>query len=368
MHLGTHALLEFFRARQDTDSLVLATIIATAGSTYRKPGAMMLIARDGGYEGMISGGCLEGDLLHHAAAVFEAGSPARVTYDMHADEELVWNLGLGCDGVIHLLLQRLDRESGFGFLTPLDVAQRARRAGLLALVTQGDASLATGSFGLLDGAGATHGDPQLVQSLADLADDGWPRWRCRRLRLGAEDVVEDGAEAVAINLPARTRVLLCGAGPDAVPMARAFAGLDWDVLIADHRPAFAKPDRFPPGCTVIRTRPERLADALAGDGLDAAVIMSHHLDNDAAWLAQLAGGDIPYIGVPYIGVLGPRARRDRLLQMAGCQQAVYGPVGLDIGAELPAAIALAVAAEIHAVLNGRDGRPLTIRTDERQEA
>jgi len=358
MHLGIHALLEFFNARRDEDSLVLATIVATAGSTYRKPGAMMLIARDGGYEGMISGGCLEGDLLHHAAAVFESGSAAHVTYDMHADEELVWNLGLGCDGVIHLLLQRLDRKSGFGFLRALDQARQERIATLLALTTQGDAALATGAFGLRDAAGASHGEPSLVRCLADLADDGWPRWRYRHLRLGADDNVE----AIAINIPARTRVLLCGAGPDAVPMAQAFAGLDWDVVIADHRPAYARPERFPAGCTVVRMRPERLAGAMDTRGLDAAVIMSHHLENDAAWLAQVATGDIPYIGV-----LGPRARRDRLLQMAGCERDVYGPVGLDIGAELPAAIALAVAAEIHAVLNGRDGRPLTVRTDDQRK-
>ena len=117
----------------------------------------------------------------------------------------------------------------------------------------------------------------------------------------------------------------------------------------------------------MRTRPESLSESLGGplghapDGvaLDAAVIMSHHLENDSRYLAQLAPA-----GIPYIGVLGPRARRDRLLQMAGCPEArVYGPVGLDIGAELPAAIALAVAAEIHAVLNARDGISLTRRTD-----
>ena len=89
MHLGTPALLEFFRAHRSDDSLVLATVVATVGSTYRKPGAMMLIARGGAYEGLISGGCLEGDLLQHAAGVFTSGQASRVTYDMHADEDLV---------------------------------------------------------------------------------------------------------------------------------------------------------------------------------------------------------------------------------------------------------------------------------------
>jgi xanthine/CO dehydrogenase XdhC/CoxF family maturation factor len=105
-----------------------------------------------------------------------------------------------------------------------------------------------------------------------------------------------------------------------------------------------------------------LAQALDLATLDAAVIMSHHLENDSIYLAALAPHDIPYVGV-----LGPRARRDRLLEMARCPgRSVQGPVGLDIGAELPASIALAVAAEIHAALNQRDGRSLTRRTDEQR--
>ena len=354
MHLGTHALLEFFRARRRDDSLVLATVIATSGSTYRKPGAMMLIARDGAYEGMVSGGCLEGDLLHHAAGVFESGRPAHVTYDMHADEELVWSLGLGCDGVIHLLLQRLDRESEFAFLDRLDAWHGERRDLRLALVTQGAADLETGSYGLVSN-DISIGNQKLVDILSDLAELP-PSWRTRHFRLG-----ESGeTEVLAIHVPPRPRVLICGAGPDAVPVARALSGLDWEVWVADHRPAYARPDRFPSGCSVLQVRPENLGAALDPAGLDAAVIMSHHLENDSRYLEQLAPADLPYIGV-----LGPRTRRDRLLQMAACPgRTVFGPVGLDIGAELPAAIALAVAAEIHAVLNERDGAPLTRRADQ----
>ena len=355
MHLGTNALLEFFRAHRTEDALVLATVIATVGSTYRKPGAMLLVARGGAYEGLISGGCLEGDLLHHAAGVFASGQPVRVTYDMHADEELVWNLGLGCDGVIHLLLQRLDREQDFGFLEQLETAHRNRQAVLLALVTQADGNLPLGAFGIVNSFDISTGEVEVLRFLEEMRDE-WPTWRYEYLRLGADLQ----AEAVVVNIPARTRVLLCGGGPDAVPMARACAELDWEVMIADHRPAFARAERFPPGCTVIQTRPERLAQAVDLATLDAAVIMSHHLENDGAYLAALAAHDITYVGV-----LGPRARRDRLLETAHCAgRPVYGPVGLDIGAELPASIALAVAAEIHAVLNQRDGRSLTRRTDE----
>jgi xanthine/CO dehydrogenase XdhC/CoxF family maturation factor len=334
---------------------VLATITATEGSTYRKPGAMMLIAPGGQYAGLISGGCLEGDLLHHAERVFETGAPGFVTYDMHADEELIWNLGLGCDGVIHLMLQRLGPGPDFGFLGRLAAAREARQAVLLALVTQSDDDVPTGAWGLLDSGGSSGGRPELAALLRPLAE-AWPDWRCRSVRFGADD----HPEAIVVHVPAPTRVLVCGAGPDAVPMARALAELGWQVVITDHRPAFAKAERFPDGCTVLQGRPETLKERLDLATLDAAVIMSHHLENDRAYLGQLSRCEIPYIGV-----LGPRARRDRLMELAECRdRMVYGPVGLDIGAELPGAIALAVAAEIHAVLNGRTGLSLTRQVDE----
>jgi xanthine/CO dehydrogenase XdhC/CoxF family maturation factor len=350
MHLGTHALLNFYHAHRDEESLVLATIIATAGSTYRKPGAMMLISRRGEYAGLISGGCLEGDLLLHAERVFESGAPGLVTYDMHADEELVWNLGLGCDGVIHLLLQRLEPKPDFGLLGHLAASHKARRAVLLALVTQSDGQVPAGAWGLFDSSDISVGEPELVDILKRMAEH-WPDWRCRPVRFGADNQ----AESIVIHIPAPTRVLICGAGPDAVPMARVLAELDWDVVITDHRPAFARAERFPAGCTVLQGRPEGLSEKFDLTTLDAAVIMSHHLENDRAYLGQLARYELPYIGV-----LGPRARRDRLRELAECRgRTVYGPIGLDIGAELPSAIALAAAAEIHAVLNGRTGASLT---------
>ena len=355
MHLGIPALLAFYRKNRAEDSLVLATIIGTAGSTYRKPGAMMLIARNGEFEGMISGGCLEGDLLHHAERVFASGKPAFVTYDMHADDNLVWNLGLGCDGVINLLLQRLDREHDFGFLKALEMAQTARRPALLALALESGQGLDCGDFALIDNNDLSIGHPRMRQQLRSLADP-WPDWRFRVTPLTRAGSKRD---VVTVNLPPRIRVLICGAGPDALPLARTIGTLDWEVLIADHRPAYARQERFP-DCTVWCTRPERLSENLDLAELDAAVVMSHHLETDAAWLRQLAA-----LSPPYLGLLGPRSRRERLREMADCGELMlHGPAGLDIGAELPASIALSIAAEIHAVLNDRNGLPLAEKANE----
>jgi len=352
VHLGIPALLDFYSIHASEKSLVLVTIIATQGSTYRKPGAMMLISRDDSFEGMISGGCLEGDLLHHAAEVFRSGEAKFVSYDMHAGDDLVWSLGLGCDGVIHLLLQRLDREHSFEFLEQLEASHAARRAVLLALTIQSNGSLPLASYALLDRAGKTCGERALLGMLQDVSQPNWPDWRYRKI---TDSKNGEASETILVNLPPPTRVLVCGAGPDAVPVVRALCALDWDVHVVDHRPAYASPGRFPDKCRVILARPEQLAQLVDLDEIDAAIVMSHHLENDSIYLAQLAKMDLDYLGC-----LGPRARRDRLKEMADCpKQQVYGPVGLNIGAELPEAIALSLAAEIHAVLNHRSGLPLT---------
>jgi xanthine dehydrogenase accessory factor len=349
VHLGIPALLDFYRTHAGEESLVLVTIVATEGSTYRKPGAMMLISHDDSFEGMISGGCLEGDLLHHAAEVFTSGQVNFVTYDMHADDDLVWSLGLGCDGIIHLMLQRLDRNHGFGFLEQLESSHKAGSAVLLALKSGSDGIPPPGSFALLDESGVSCGDKSFFGMLQEVSHKGWPDWRYRRI-----SDTEIG-EIMLVNIPAQTSVLVCGAGPDAVPVVRTLAALDWNVHVVDHRPAYARADRFPDKCRVIQLRPEQLSTLVNLDEYDAAVVMSHHLENDSIYLSQLAKKNLDYLGC-----LGPQARRDRLKDMAGCpDREVFGPVGLDIGAELPEAIALSLVAEIHAVLNHRSGLPLT---------
>jgi xanthine/CO dehydrogenase XdhC/CoxF family maturation factor len=259
---------------------------------------------------------------------------------------------LGCDGIIDLMLQRLDRERGFEFLEQLEASHGSRCAVLIALATQSNGGLPLASSALLDRAGNCCGEPVLLEILHDISRRGWPDWRYQKT---CDKKKGEAGETILVNIPPQTRVLVCGAGPDAVPVVRALCALDWDVFIADHRPAYARAGRFPDNCRVIQARPEKLAEFVDLEQIDAAIVMSHHLENDGIYLAQLAKNDLDYVGC-----LGPRARRDRLKELAGCPgQQVYGPVGLDIGAELPEAIALSLVAEIHAVLNRRSGLPLT---------
>lgn len=359
MHLGLTSLLEFYRAHQSDEALVLGTLIATKGSTYRKPGAMMLIATDNSYRGLISGGCLEADLAEHAKQVFEDGKPRNVCYDMSEGDDFAWGLGLGCDGIIHLMLQRLDSKAEFGFLKVLDKAWKARHQGLLGLVVSSDnPDYPKGEFALQCDGEYICGSLRLLQNLE--ASEGFAiasghdmSRRYWQTQTGTEN---GNVDLLLIPIMPPPSVLICGAGHDALPVARLAVEMGWHTQIVDHRPGFARADRFPVACKIEILQPDKLSTQIDLDQVDAAVLMTHHLGHDRHYLSQVVDA-----GINYIGLLGPRARRDRLLNEINAPGAhVHGPAGLDIGAEMPESIALAIVAEIHAFLNRRDGKMLTL--------
>ncbi len=358
MHLGLTELLDFYRAHQADDALVLGTVIAIEGSTYRKPGAMMLIAADNSYCGLISGGCLEADLAAHAKGVFSDGKTREVCYDMSHGDDFAWGLGLGCDGVIHLMLQRLDRDNGFGFFATLDDAWRTRDEGLLSLVTSSsDPTHPAGDFALECGSGSSVGKAELVPFRYSSAGSLFSAGHDMSRRYWQESIETTGGKLGLLLIPFTPppSVLICGAGIDAVPVARLAVEVGWNCTVVDHRAGFTRADRFPPACEVMLLQPGELAEKLQLGRVDAAVLMTHNLGHDRAYLSQVVEA-----GVAYIGLLGPRARRDRLLDEIGASNVhVHGPAGLDIGAEMPESIALAIVAEIHAFLNRRDGSMLT---------
>lgn len=358
MHLGLAALLDFYRGHRGDEMLVLGTVVATAGSTYRKPGAMLLIAADNSYRGLISGGCLEADLAAHAGAVFADGKTRNVCYDMSHGDDFAWGLGLGCDGVIHLLLQRLERDTGFGFLEALERAWQARHSGLFCLVTaSSDPAHPAGDFALHCGAGYSVGNPWLIEGIRTHAGATWSGGHDMSRRYWQESIATGPGTVGVLLVPIMPppAILICGAGHDAAPLARLATEMGWNCTIVDHRPAFARADRFPGNCDVRLLQAAELSERVALERMDAAVLMTHHLGHDRQYLAQVVAAQ-----VAYIGLLGPRARRDRLLDEIGAPGVhVFGPAGLDIGAEMPESIALAIVAEIHAFLNRRDGGMLT---------
>ncbi len=357
MHLGLESLARFYSDRHDTERLVLATVVETAGSTYRKPGALMLLSESGAHGGLVSGGCLEGDLAGHAVAVFREARPRLVRYDLHDDPELVMGLGLGCGGDLLIQLWPVFVGDGSRVLeAAFQAAEKGEACRLLQRVTSetsGHDQSASAGLALVRDNGSVIGDADIARA-----------WDCvekpdidSQARLGAPrtrrcGVNIDGAEAdlLAIDITPPPLVLVCGAGPDAVPVAEQVRALGWRCRVVDHRGAFAQVSRFPAGTDVIRQRPEAL-NVMQLDGVTAAVVMSHHVGHDLAYLRALAAAP-----PTWVGLLGPSRRRKTLLEQLGDMELnVFGPAGLDIGAELPASVALSIVAAIHAHLNGRDG-------------
>lgn len=294
-------LLEFFDARrQRGEPLVLVTVIETEGSTYSKAGAQMLVDSSGVFRGMLSGGCLEGDLAVRSQQVLDSGRPQVATYDLGKDDDEIWGMGVGCDGLMRVVLQPILPDRGYA---PFD---------RIAAVWRGDEA-------------------------AELA-----------IPVGA-----DGIDAVTIRVEPPPRLLVLGAGLDAEPVVRFAAELGWRCTVSDHRPAYVQNGNFAAALETHCIPADELAGALDLGRFDAAVVMSHHLVSDRSYLAQLAD-----TAIGYIGLLGPAHRRVRLLGEIGAGAAklegrLHGPAGLDIGGRGPAPIALSIIAEIQKVLAGR---------------
>ena len=339
---------EFFNARRDRGRpLVLATVIDTEGSTYSKAGERMLVDENGIFQGMISGGCLEGDLAIRAQQVLETGSPQVVTYDLADDDEL-WGLGVGCDGMMKVFLQAMTAAGNyqpFAHLSEL-AARRSRSAAALVV--------GTGIAGLPAGA-ACHVQGDEVRAFgADSASASRLQEACRGLLESGGSRIEclgGGAEVFYTVIEPVPRLLILGAGPDAEPLVRIAAELGWRCTVSDHRPAYVESNDFASAEECRCCAVDELSQVLRLDDFDLAVVMSHHLSSDRAYLAQLAESTIPYIGL-----LGPAGRRARLLEDLGAAAIeldgrLHGPAGLDLGGRGPAAIALSIAAEMQQALS-----------------
>ncbi len=343
-------ILDAFQVlRESGEAGVLANAVHTEGSTYRRPGARMLALPDDRMIGLISGGCLEGDLLEHSRDVRESGEPRIVRYDMRPEEDIVWGLGLGCSGMVDVLLERVDAEAA-GPLDFLAECIRERRPGVLATGLGGRMPLAT--------RWSLHPDGQF--SGPSLGADEIERAARGAAARGRGELLTGEAGKILIEvvqLP--PRLVVFGAGPDAVPVVRIAAELGWEVVVVDWRPAYARRERFPKASAVVECEAERVGERVDLDATTAALVMTHHYLRDRSLLRFLLPS-----AAPFIGMLGPRRRTEALLGdlreegltvTAEQLERLHGPAGLDIGAESPEQIALALIAEIQAVLAGRRG-------------
>lgn len=306
----------------------------------------MLVAADGSYAGLLSGGCLEGDLREHALQVLAGGAARRVSYDMRGPEDLLWGLGVGCEGAMDIVLLRLAPEDDWQPLAHLAAAHATHARTAVALTLHGEGPQYTGVTVTLPGRSTT---PALAEALEAACTDVAAGW----LAAAAP------GRTFVLPLALPPRLLLLGAGPDAVPIVDIAGRLGWKIVLVDHRPAYAQAAHFAAAERVLLARPEELRAVLGEMRVDAAVVMSHHLPSDLAYLRELAA-----TAIPYVGLLGPAARREKLLADLGPRAAALrgrlrAPVGLALGGRGPESIALAIVAEVHACLHGQEGRPFS---------
>ena len=347
----TRKILEkFTKICADEKFAALATVAAVEGSSYRKPGAIMLIAPDGETLGSISGGCLERDVTRLARQLIDHGGSAIVNrYQTSDSQDNEPGTSLGCGGTIDILIERISKSSP-GPLAPLDAAVNQRLDTTLATIVRGDG---VGQRLIRIGDQDPNGDvtdPLLHSAMIDMLNNIEPGGA--DVRLAA--TVDGDADILVQSLRPPQALVIFGDGHDAIPMAEFAKGLGWHVtVVGPHARRFTTAD------AVIYAPKENPTGGL-NPGEDAAVVvMGHDGARDTAVLAALLKRP-----PAYVGLLGPRHRSKRILSAAGGSEAdknVYWPVGLDIGATTPEEIAMAVLAEICAVLAGRRGGSLRHR-------
>lgn len=346
------------------DAVVLATVVRVTGSSYGGVGARMVVRVDGTTIGIVSGGCLETDLALHARQVHESGIPKVVTYDTRADDDAAWGLGLGCNGLIDVLLEPLQPAAAGALAVLLQQALSASESSVLATVTAGSASdgPAPASHALFCGDTIETTNGWGNRSVLTLVKQDIPEAKAERRRGLVRDY--DGVSVSFEVINPAVRLVVCGSGPDVVPLVRIGSELGWDITVVDHRPVeHAHPERFPGARVVECADSSKLAECVALTDHVAAVVMSHHFERDTEYVRALLESP-----ARYVGVLGPRARAERMLEaMRGngftpvTDNRMFAPIGIDIGAEGPDAIALSIIAEVSTVMTGRDGGHLKNR-------
>jgi xanthine dehydrogenase accessory factor len=345
------------QCEQAGEEAVLATVVKTQGSSYRLPGARMLMTRTGMRAGSVSGGCLEDDLVKKAWWLTESGPMIR-RYDTTPDGEIAAEFGLGCNGIIHVLLERI--MAGNIVMNLIRDCRSSRSSAAVAHVLgpkeSVGARLVIGVSGDTVHNLAVHdlSDAKLAESLRPVAEAA---------RAERESFFWNGdrEEAFVETLTPAIRLLIFGAGDDAVALANLAKHFGWEVAVYDGRAHYARPDRFPMA-DVVAVRLPGMISQLPLDSWTVAVTMSHSYSQDLEVLTELSEISI----VPYIGVLGPRKRTEQMFQEVDLAQlaespVLHSPMGLDIGAEGPDQVALAVVSEIQAAMNKRKGGPLSQR-------
>ncbi len=356
-------------AHTDGQDAVIATVVKVEGSAYRRPGARMVIPQLGGATGTVSGGCLESDVSKKAWWLTASGKPVIRTYSTGEDdddlEDAELSFGLGCNGTVHILFERVSAQTPSLAIKVLKQVQASARPAALATVigSESEQPTALGERVALDADGKLElqmHDRLLAQTIAA---DLQTVMDAEKSAIRSYEGHSGPIQVLLEYIPAPRRLVIFGAGHDAVPLVNMAHLQGWHTTVIDARTHFARPERFPDADQVsaLPLQPFAGMQALVDDA--AVVVMTHSYTQDRHWLGQVLA-----LQPRYIGQLGPRSRTERLLDEMSSEvrqlpafATLHYPVGLDLGGDTPASVALSILAEINAVLNRRSGGMLKHR-------
>lgn len=353
----------YARAREllDMDErAVLATVINVEGNAYRRPGAKMLITPNGDGVGSVTAGCLEDDIRRLAEDVLAAGEPRVETYDMMEDDDDVWGLGVGCNGIIDVLLEPLPEA----YRPALDALDAGDSLGL-ATVVDGDAPTGARAY-YRSGDGFTD-DSDAPAWLQRAVEAGIQACLGRKRNQVVDVETDDGSASVFVDtFTPPPKLVVVGSGHDVGPEVDVRGQFDFRTHVIGYRGTTATAERFPAANTVRSTSPAQLREVETFDENTYVVVMTHNFVDDRLTLEALL--ETP---VPYVGLMGPRERFEELLEAIDDETAptptdvdfdrIYTPIGLDLGSGTPYGIAHSIVAEVLAVANDRDPAHLSAR-------
>jgi len=346
--------------RSQGKTCVLATVVNVQGSAYRHPGARLLVKEEGSTVGMVSSGCLEADICERARLLFEKGGRELVTYNLTDEGDIVWGTGLGCAGIIDVLLSYLSEPEDYAPYVHLGSYGLTGRTSILTTVFRAteESILSAGDSVLLQTDGSVDfvsTDSKLGASITADIPSLLEKGNNRVLTF---DLPEGSVDALVEIIQPPVQLVVFGAGYDAIPVVQFAKTLGWDVTVLDSRHTYATRERFPDADNILTYwNAADVGSLVELSSHTVAVVMTHQYLQDREFLKLLLSSQ-----ARYIGLLGPRSRTDQLFEdlrdqgfvpSAERMTRVYAPIGLNIGTETAEEVALSIISEIQAVLSDR---------------
>ncbi|MCX2492413.1 XdhC family protein [Pedobacter sp. PF22-3] len=346
----TDIIKAYQKASKEGKSTALATVVKVEGSSYRRPGARMLITEDGQLTGAISGGCLEGDALRKALSAIIQQENKLITYDTTDEDDAKFGIQLGCNGIVHILFEPIIETDELNPIAILTALQSNRENAVLVTLFSLTHRQQFGTGMLFKNKPVLSKIPKLIRD--EIVQDVHKIFENKTSAFKVYEQENQQIDAFLEFIKPPISLIIAGAGNDAQPLAEMAYLLGWEVTVIDGRPTHATPQRFANATKVLVSKPENVLAQIQIDEQTAFVLMTHNYNYDLELLKSLLETN-----APYIGTLGPKKKLLRMLDELDLatrinQARVYGPIGLDIGAETAEEIAISILAEIKSVFAG----------------